>query len=81
MPTRSRHAQLPQLPEGYRFLDGLRSDAVFVPLRRARGHHSVDSLNIKMSRGLKAKAGVGQCAASKHAPKAFVDSLRDEVKK
>ena len=29
--------------------------------------------------GLVAKAGVGQYAATKHALKAFADSLRDEV--
>ncbi len=32
-----------------------------------------------MTGGLKAKAGVGQYAATKHALKAFADSLRDEV--
>jgi NAD(P)-dependent dehydrogenase (short-subunit alcohol dehydrogenase family) len=63
------------------FLDSLRSNAVLIPLGRAQGHHSVDSFNAEMSRGLKATAGVGQYAATKHALKAFADSLHDEVNK
>ena len=63
------------------FLDSLRSNAVLIPLGRAQGHHSVDSYNAEMTGGLKAKARVGQYAATKHALKAFADSLRDEVNK
>jgi NAD(P)-dependent dehydrogenase (short-subunit alcohol dehydrogenase family) len=72
--TRDFHSHLPDTL----FLDGLRSDSVFIPLR-AQGHHSSDSLNAETIEGLKAKAGGGQCAATKHALKAFTDSLRDEV--
>ena len=60
------------------FLDSLR-DAAFIPLGRAQGHHSVDSLNAELTGALKAKAGVEQYAASKRVLKAFADSLRDEV--
>lgn len=72
---RDFHSYLRDTP----FLDSLRSNAVFIPLSRALGHHSVDSLNAEKTGGLKAKAGVGQYAATKRALKAFADSLRDEV--
>ena len=71
---RDFHSDLRDTP----FLDIRRSNAVFIPLSRALGHHSVDSLNAEMTGDLKAKAGVGQYAATKHALKAFADSLRDE---
>ena len=69
---RDFHSYLRDAP----FLNSPRSNAVFIPLGRAQGHHSVDSLNAEMTGGLKAKAGVGQYAATKHALKAFADSPR-----
>ena len=74
---RDFHSYLRDTP----FLDSLRCNDVLIPLGRAQGHHSVDSYNAEMTGGLKAKARVGQYAATKHALKAFADSLRDEVNK
>ena len=78
MPTlldmRDFHSYLRDIP----FLDSLRSNAVFIPLSRAQGHHSVDSLNAEMTGGLKAKAGVGQHTVTKHALR-LSPTARDEV--
>jgi hypothetical protein len=64
---RDFHSYLRDTP----FLDSLRSNAVFIPLGRAQGHHSDDSLNAEMTGGSEGEGGRGAVRGHQTCAKGF----------